>query len=75
MTRVAAMAAARFRHEKRGAKLSHVARPTPVWIAPLQSDRPPEWRDPGRRCDPAKIDALIEQVFNDGPRLATRIST
>jgi hypothetical protein len=27
------------------------------------------YKDPGRRCDPRKIDAAIERIFNDGPRL------
>lgn len=56
------------RQVKRGAVISHVARPS------YTADSPPRWKDPGNWIDPARVAAFIEQVFNDGPRVATRIS-
>jgi hypothetical protein len=48
------------------------AKPVEAEEAPPKDDRPPpKWRDPGRRCDPSKIDAAIERIFNDGARLGT----
>ena len=39
---------------------------------PPRDDRPPpQWRDPGTRISEARIDAVIERIFNDGPRLGT----
>jgi hypothetical protein len=48
------------------------AKPVEAEEAPPKDDRsPPKWRDPGRRISQARIDAVIEQIFNDGPRLGT----
>jgi len=48
------------------------AKPVEVEEAPPRDERPPpKWRDPGTRISEARIDAVIERIFNDGPRLGT----
>ena len=44
--------------------------PQPVEEAPPADERIPQHRDPGQWVDPRKIDAAIERIFNNGPRLA-----
>ena len=46
--------------------------PVEVESAPQVDERVPVHRDPGTHISQDRIDALIEQVFNDGPRAAVR---
>jgi hypothetical protein len=47
----------------------------PIAAAPVAKAAPPAYertvfhRDPGQWCDPRKIDAAIERIFNGAPRL------
>jgi hypothetical protein len=36
-------------------------------------ERIPPWRDPALPVDHSKISAAIERIFNDAPRLGTRL--
>jgi hypothetical protein len=40
---------------------------------PVQDERPLVFCDPGTYIGPERIDVFVEYVFNDGPRLTTRI--
>lgn len=46
----------------------------PARDVPAFDALPPRWKDPGLRISPEKIDACIERIFNDGPRLATSVA-
>jgi hypothetical protein len=50
-------------------KKNRAAAPQPAEEAPAADERPISHSDPGQWCDPRKIDAFIEQVFNNGPRI------
>jgi hypothetical protein len=53
----------------RAAPKSKPVKAAPVEAAPPADERPLFHRDPGQWCDPRKIDAAIERIFNNGPRL------
>jgi hypothetical protein len=37
--------------------------------APPEDDRKPTWRDPGQRIPQSRIDACIDRIYGDAPRL------
>jgi len=58
----------RQRAAKKSPQVS-ISRPKPEGDLPMLDDKPPRWKDPGTQISLERIDAAIERIFNDGPRI------